>query len=411
MSIIIDPQWSFIDTLQAAWKAYPGGVQLGAPNRVRSLERWANVVGQERAVCELDTLLQEYPSLKEAAKAFGMSESTLRRIRKNFKAMPSVTPFSQEPSKIVEQIELLKTAKSDTQPSDTQPTDDAIEEFLGLARKLGIDSISRLMDFFVQENVEPIIYENILRQFLEISQKAGINVVSRLVDWITNTAKAKDIITILEKLEFNDLQKLNVAIELSSLKNVLSIWRANQENDNEEFWQQTLSQNSFVFAQLFAFPVIIIEDKAYLGGKGISNRGGNIVDFLCANNLTRDTALIEIKTPQTKLLGSQYRGDVYNISSELSGSVIQVANYQRSLLQNYIILANHAEESFEAFNPKSIIIIGNIQNELIEERKKKSFELFRAGLNDVQIVTYDELFGKVEFLIALLQGDVVPDAG
>lgn len=405
MSIIIDPQWTFIDTLQAAWKAYPGGVQLGAPNRVRSLERWANVVGQERAIFELDTLLQEYPSLEEAAKAFGMSVSTLRRIRKNFKAMPRVTPFSQEPSKIVEQIELLKTTKS-----DTESTNDATKEFLELARKGGIDSISRLMDFFIQEGVEPIIYESTLRQFLDISQKAGINVISRLVDWITNTAKVEDVITVLESLEFDDLQKLNVAVELSSLKSVLSIWRANQENDNEEFWQRTLSQNSFVFAQLFSFPVIILEDKAYLGGKGISNKGGNIVDFLCANNLTRNTALIEIKTPKTKLLGSQYRGDIYNVSSELSGSVIQVANYKKSLLQNYIALVNCEEERFEAFNPRSIIIIGNIQNELIEQQKKKSFELFRTGLNDVQIVTYDELFGKVEFLIALLQGDTVSGA-
>ena len=81
------------------------------------------------------------------------------------------------------------------------------------------------------------------------------------------------------------------------------------------------------------------------------------------------------------------------------------------MLQNYTTLVNYEEEIFEAFNPKSVIIIGNIQDELTEQRKKKSFELFRAGLNDVQIITYDELFGKVEFLIALLQGDTVLGTG
>ena len=333
MSIIIDPQWTFIDTLQAAWKAYPGGVQFGAPHRIRSLERWANVVGQERAVFELDTLLQKYPNLEEAAKAFGMSVSTLRRIRKNFKAMPRVTPFSQEHSKIIEQLELLETTKS-----IAESTDDAIKEFPELDKKVGIDSISRLIDFFIQEDIEPIIYEDILRQFLDINQKAGIDIISTLADWLTNTSKVEDVITVLENLEFDDLQKLNVAVELSNLKSVLSIWRANQENDNEEFWQRTLSQNSFVFAQLFSFPVIILEDKAYLGGKGISNKSGNIVDFLCANNLTGNTALIEIKTPKTKLLGSQYRGDVYNISSELSGSVIQVANYKKLCCKIILLL-------------------------------------------------------------------------
>jgi hypothetical protein len=146
---------------------------------------------------------------------------------------------------------------------------------------------------------------------------------------------------------------------------------------------------------------------AYIGGKNISNKGGNVIDFLYANDLTTNAALIEIKTPKTKLLGSQYRGDIYNISVELSGSVVQIANYKKSLLQNFNSLTSNEGDEFNVFNPKSIIVIGSISDELIEQRKKKSFELFRAGLSDVQIITYDELFGKVEFLIKLLQGEYI----
>jgi Domain of unknown function (DUF4263) len=161
---------------------------------------------------------------------------------------------------------------------------------------------------------------------------------------------------------------------------------------------------------MFSFPVIVLEGKAYVGGKNFSNKGGNIVDFLCANGLTRNAALIEIKTPKTKLLGSQYRGDIYNVSTELSGSVLQASNYKKSLLQNYNSITSHEEELFfNVFNPKSIIIMGNIQSELVDQRKKKSFELFRTGLSDVQVITYDELFGKVEFLVALLQGELIED--
>ncbi|MCP4398820.1 MAG: DUF4263 domain-containing protein [bacterium] len=164
------------------------------------------------------------------------------------------------------------------------------------------------------------------------------------------------------------------------------------------------SNNSFIFAQLFSFPVILLEDKAYVGGKNISNRGGNIIDFLCANHLTRNVALIEIKTPVTKLLGSRYRGDVYNISNELSGSIIQVTNYKNSLLQNYHGLVNVEEDRFEAFAPQCLVIIGKICSELTEQKQRKSLELFRMGLKDVQVITYDELFRKVEFLVNLLEG-------
>lgn len=401
MSIIIDPKWTLIDALRAAWAAYPGGVQFGAPNRVRSLERWANVVGRERATYELNTLLSQYQSFKEASEAFRMSVSTLRRIRNNFKEMPVVTPFSQEPSRLDEQLSLLTETRD-----NAEITEQCIRQLLELTKTTGINPILKLIEILSKEDIPPGIYENTLQQFLEISQIAEVNVIARLFDWVATTAKIEEVVTVLENIDYDDLQKLNAVVGLSNLKKVLLIWQDNPENHNEEFWQEFLSKNSFVFAQLFSFPVIIIENKAYVGGKSISNRGGNIIDFLCTNNLTKNVVLIEIKTPATKLLGSKYRGDVYNISSELSGSVIQVSNYKNALLQNYIALTNLEENRFEAFNPKSIVIIGNIQRELAEQQKKKSFELFRTSLNDVQIITYDELFGKIEFLVNLLEGNI-----
>jgi hypothetical protein len=274
------------------------------------------------------------------------------------------------------------------------------------SQKAGIKSLSKLIDSFTQTDIVPEINENTLRQFLEVSQKAGVDVIARLVDWITTAAKVEDVVNVLEKLEVNDLQKLNAAVGLSNLKSVLSIWQDNQENDKEEFWHEVLAQNSFIFAQLFSFPVILLQDKAYVGGKSINNTGGNIIDFLFINNLTRNVALVEIKTPVTKLLGSKYRGDIYNISNELSGSVIQVNNYKNSLLQDYSNLIDLEEDRFNAFDPKSIVIIGNIRSELTEKRQRKSFELFRMGLKDVQVITYDELFAKVEFLVNLLEGNV-----
>ena len=108
----------------------------------------------------------------------------------------------------------------------------------------------------------------------------------------------------------------------------------------------------------------------------------------------------------TRLLGAKYRGDIYNTSNELSGSVIQVTNYRNSLMKNYMMLTDSKEEIFEAFDPQCIVIIGNIDSELADRRQRKSLELFRMGLKDVRVITYDELFGKVEFLVSLLEGTV-----
>ncbi len=47
------------------------------------------------------------------------------------------------------------------------------------------------------------------------------------------------------------------------------------------------------------------------------------------------------------------------------------------------------------------MIIGNYSEELNTDKKRKSFELFRSNLKDVEIVTFDELFKKAETLATL----------
>lgn len=188
---------------------------------------------------------------------------------------------------------------------------------------------------------------------------------------------------------------------IGGLQDVLGLWHSNQSNGNEEFWQATLSKFSYVLSQIFSYPVVILQGKAYVGGKSIRDSEGNLVDFLIQNALSENTALIEIKTPKTKLLGRSYRG-VHPPSSELSGAVLQGTNYKFSLMRHHPGLQAEDERRFDAFDPPCIVIAGSL-TEVSDPKRRKSFELFRQGLKSVQVITYDELFGKVEALIKLLQ--------
>lgn len=187
------------------------------------------------------------------------------------------------------------------------------------------------------------------------------------------------------------------------LKRMLELWDEHKDNADEEFWQSTLSHNAFLLSHLFSFPVILLEDKAYVGGKGIDNRGGNLVDYLVTNHLTDNTALVEIKTPKTKLLSSQpYRGGVFSAFSDLVGAVMQVSNYKHSLIEECGDLVRQSEEEFYAFNPRCLVVVGTFEDEITDQRRRKSFELFRSGLKDVEIVTYDEMFSKARHLLGVL---------
>ena len=282
-----------------------------------------------------------------------------------------------------------------------------VRELNGLYELHQVDGIPRHKTVFLKTDAHVTgsleINEDELRSFLELNQKAGVDFFSKLLDWAVRADHSDAFIQKLESLGVNSLQKLNSAVGLSSLKNALAIWKDNEANPAEEFWQTTLSQNSFVLSQIFSYPVVVLNNKAYVGGKGINNSGGNVVDFLCATDMTQNAILVEIKTPKTNILGKQYRGDIYNTSTDLSGAAMQASNYKDSLVKEYDSLSRRSAISFEAFNPPCLVIIGNAGAELIDTKRRKSFELYRNQLKDVQIITFDELFRKVEILISLLE--------
>ncbi|WP_415878553.1 Shedu immune nuclease family protein [Methylomonas sp. TEB] len=314
----------------------------------------------------------------------------------------------------------------------------------GHLTKHGLGWFSRLI--FVEElqnnpdNVEELIQNNhtLSNNVLEKSEllkSLGINsesdaeeVFSRLNDhkeslewWAYLSAMFTSIVA--EAIEENDARKAAWAMRASercrsmvvfkeSLEEVVWMghsagriievirkWHANKTNDNEEYWQVIFNENPYILSQVFSVPVVFIQDKAYVGGMNIEGKDAKFVDFLYASDLSNDALLVEIKTPETQLLSKKpYRNGVHNPSKEMSGSVLQVLNYRRTLIKNLVAVSEH---NLEMFSPKCIVIMGNAEKELDTSEKKNSFELFRTNLKDVEIVTYDELFKKAETLASL----------
>jgi len=248
------------------------------------------------------------------------------------------------------------------------------------------------------------------RQFdslLEDESDQGQQLLIKLLNWFLSKPDQEGILHSIEGLDAEQLSRLSEMAGLRVLREILEIWNDNQDNSDEEFWQKCLGENGVILSQVFPYPVVIVEDKAYVGNKLITNKGGKIVDFLLKNEVTHNAVLVEIKTPMTALLSrKEYRDNVYSISTEISGAITQVLGYRQSLIANYPLLRDEENEelSFEAFEPAMIIIVGNSARELTNKAKRRSFELFRSQLRHVQLITYDELFAKISALIHLLEG-------
>ncbi len=179
---------------------------------------------------------------------------------------------------------------------------------------------------------------NQLRSFLSANRAVGEKLLGNLLSWAAGLASPELLVPHLVSMESSVLKGLNAAIGLESLRRALKAWDENAGSTDEGFWQTTLTDHSFVLEQVFSWPMTIVKGKAYVGGKSVLNEGGNIVDFLVKNYLTNNAALVEIKTPATRLLGRQYRDGIFNPSQELTGAVMQVLNYRFSLKREYYSL-------------------------------------------------------------------------
>jgi hypothetical protein len=181
---------------------------------------------------------------------------------------------------------------------------------------------------------------------------------------------------------------------------ILQRWDNNKTNADEGFWQITFRENVYAISQVFAAPLVLIQEAAYVGGMNVDRQHAKLVDYLFSQESSQEAVLVEIKTPATKLLGSKYRG-TYRPSAELSGAVMQALDYRRTLSKNLTSVVDGTSHKLSAFAPKCVVIIGNGAIELDNDVKRGAFELFRSNSKDVEIVTYDELFRKLEVLASL----------
>jgi Domain of unknown function (DUF4263) len=180
----------------------------------------------------------------------------------------------------------------------------------------------------------------------------------------------------------------------------LQFWDTNQENRDEEFWQSFFTENPRIIAQAVPDHVLKLGHKCYVGGKSIDNQHGNVIDFIYVTHPNRNVVLVEIKTPHTRLIGTQYRTNAFSMTEELSGAIVQILNYRDELCKNYYNLQSRSpDKQFSTYDPLCLVLAGNLARENPNLNQRRSFELFRSSLGGVKVITYDELFGKIKDLV------------
>jgi len=178
----------------------------------------------------------------------------------------------------------------------------------------------------------------------------------------------------------------------------------------EKVWQHFFQRNEWIFGFGLDYRFLgILQREAHIGLEDTAGRDGAIVDFLLgAENFT---VLVELKTPETPLFqNTKNRANSWQLSNELVQAVSQILEQKASWL---VKAETRATSNFDSegnlirqstIDPKCILIIGSNSAYFAETDKEKAiklrtFELFRRDSRNIEIVTYDELFARAQFIV------------
>lgn len=208
------------------------------------------------------------------------------------------------------------------------------------------------------------------------------------------------------------IQALAREIELVSLEELIDRYeKLLATNGSEESWQKFFRTYPFILKLAFGYPIVAMGEQVSVGGGRFDGKGEKIADFTVMAALSGNLALVEIKKPSSRLLSSQpYRDGVFAPSRDLSGSVAQVLDQRYHLQTDFAVKkVNSRVWGVEAYTIQCLVIIGS--NPTTDD-ERKSFELFRRDLRQVQVITFDELLAKLRAILDFLKADLpaLPDS-
>lgn len=246
----------------------------------------------------------------------------------------------------------------------------------------------------------------------------------RFRDLITNDVTASDVIAVAHRRE-------QVAIFHRMMEEPDYFEERRQQTAGksaERVWQMFFEANPWILGLGLGAQLLTSWDKNKLEqavtGFSISGPGKRADALMQTAGRIRSMVFAEFKIHTTDLLqDDDYRSGCWAASDELAGGVAQSqGTVHRAVMDVRERLAETDESGAERLGefayfirPKSYLLIGQL-SELIGDSgghhvdKIRSFELFRRNLNEPEIITYDELLARADWLVdnPTMAADVPP---
>lgn len=241
---------------------------------------------------------------------------------------------------------------------------------------------------------------------------------------ITDDAAARDVVALARRrTEVERFQRM-----LSDDEYFIDAMESVPGKRPERVWQDFFEANPWILGTGLSGQLFTSWDEEKLeqvvAGYTFAREGKRADALMRTAGVVRWLTFAEIKMHKTDLLGARYRAGVWPPSQELSGGVVQAQSTVRRAIRDLDErLVGRAPDGSEVADdvtfvtrPRSYLIIGHLA-QLVGEgggphpEKARSFDLYRTGLRDPEVITFDELLARAEWVIETEAAQEIEDEG
>jgi len=175
---------------------------------------------------------------------------------------------------------------------------------------------------------------------------------------------------------------------------------------SEPDYQKFLEKNDWILGYGLRYCYLsILQRECRVSGTDLDGSNSVISDFLLSDN--RFTKLVELKRPDTPLFNNRKnRSESWQLSDDLTHAVSQILSQkaQWEIESTGTCYTGAGKKIAEKTHDVACILIIGMSNQFTgddkeSEIKASTFELYRRNMRNLEIVLYNELFERAQFIV------------
>jgi len=204
-----------------------------------------------------------------------------------------------------------------------------------------------------------------------------------------------------------------------------SVADAAKDKKPEGVWQRFFESNPWILGMALGTQLLTSWDAGKLeqvtAGRSVFGVGKRTDALMTTSGRIKSMVFAEIKTHRTPLLERDfYRAGCWAPAKHLSGGVAQVqGTVHRASLGFIDRLQKQDADGTDSLNdfayllrPKSYLIVGQLSEFESDagghhQDKVRSFELYRRHLDEPEVITFDELLARADWLVSTVEADLI----